>query len=140
MADNVGTGNVGTGDVDTGTASGRAANAHELPSGGRRRRRTFDGARARARVVEVLTAVVRGGGTLVAALLAVHVVLTVGGANPDNGITRFVAAWAEPLALDFNDLFAPADPQLAVLLNYGIASLFWLLVTSMAVRIIRAFG
>nr|WP_263250464.1 hypothetical protein [Saccharopolyspora rosea] len=105
---------------------------------GAHRRRSFDVRRARARVVGTLTAVVRWVGTLFAALLAVHVVLTVGGANPDNGITRFVARWAEPLALGFQDLFTPADPKLAVLVNYGIAALFWLFATSLATRVLRA--
>jgi hypothetical protein len=117
--------------------------AHEgdAPTGSRRRRRaSFDIAKARARVVGLVATVVRWAGTLAAALLAVHVVFTMGGANPDNPITRFVADWAKSLALGFNNLFTPADPALAVLVNYGIAALFWLIITSIAVRIIRVFG
>ncbi|GAA2817463.1 hypothetical protein [Saccharopolyspora taberi] len=110
-------------------------------SGGRRRKHSeFDAARFRARAVGVATTLVRWVGTLAAVLLVVHVVLTVGGANPDNGITRFVAEWADPLALGFSDLFMPQDPQLAVLLNYGIAAVFWLVVTSIAVRVLRLLG
>ncbi|GAA0509893.1 hypothetical protein GCM10011581_42860 [Saccharopolyspora subtropica] len=83
---------------------------------------------------------VRWFGTLCAALLAIHVVLTVGGANPENGITRFVAYWADPLALGFQELFMPEDPKVAVLVNYGIASIFWLVVTSLATRVLRAIA
>jgi hypothetical protein len=115
-----------------------ARGTSHLPHGGRRR--PFDIAAARARTVGVLVTVVRWIGTLVALLLATHVVLTVGGANPDNAITRFVAQWAQPLALGFATLFMPADPQLAVLINYGVAALFWLVVTSLAVRILHALG
>lgn len=118
-----------------------ATGAHdEASSGGRRRRRSFDAAKARARIVGWIATVVRWIGTLAAALLTAHVVLTVGNANPDNGITQFVAEWAEPLALGFSDLFQPADPTVLVLVNYGIAALFWLVATSLAVRIIRAVG
>jgi hypothetical protein len=102
--------------------------------------RRADLRRARARVVGVLITAVRWVGTLFAALLAVHVVLTVGGANPENGITRFVASWADPLALGFQNLFMPDDPKLAVLVNYGLAALFWLIVTSMATKILRAIA
>jgi hypothetical protein len=104
------------------------------------RRRSFNVAAVRARTAGVLTALVRWVGTLAAALLVLHVVFTLGGANPDNGITRFVTNWARPLALGFENLFTPADPRLAVLVNYGIAALFWLIITSVAVRILRAIG
>lgn len=113
----------------------------DLPSGGRRRlRRTHDWAQSRAKAVGAIASVARWIGTLIALVLTVHVVLTVGGANPDNGITRFVADWSQPLALGFADLFTPEDPQLAVLVNFGIAAIFWLILTSIVVRIIRAFG
>lgn len=110
-------------------------------NGGRRRlRKSYDWAKTRARFVGVLSSVVRWAGTLAALVLTVHVVLTVGGANPDNGITRFVADWSQPLALGFANLFTPENPQLAVLVNFGIAAVFWLIITSIVVRIIRAFG
>lgn len=112
----------------------------ERPAG-RRRLRSFDAAKARARVAGVVATVVRWGGTLAAAILAAHVVLTVGNGNPDNGIVRFVADWADPLALGLGNLFLfPADPRLETLVNYGIAAVFWLVITSIAVRIVRAFG
>ncbi|MFB9568472.1 hypothetical protein [Saccharopolyspora hordei] len=102
--------------------------------------RRADVRRAWHRTLGVLITVVRWFGTVCAGLLAVHVVLTVGGANPDNGITQFVASWAERLALGFQDLFTPADPQVAVVVNYGVASLFWLLITSIATKILAALG
>jgi hypothetical protein len=68
------------------------------------------------------------------------VLLTVFGANPDNPITTFVRSWADPLALAFRDLFTPADGKLRVLANYGLAAIFWLIVTSIVVRLIRRLG
>lgn len=100
--------------------------------------RRADLRRGWSRFVDALILVVRWAGLVCASLLAIHVILTIGSANPDNGITRFVASVADPLALGFQDLFTPADPQLAVLLNYGIAALFWLVITSIARRILAA--
>ncbi|MER7011053.1 hypothetical protein ABT324_06450 [Saccharopolyspora sp. NPDC000359] len=111
-----------------------SSGAHE---GGVRR---ADLRRAWHRGLGVLISIVRWFGTAAAALLAVHVVLTIGGANPDNGITQFVAAWAEWLALGFQGLFMPADPELAVLINYGAAALFWLFITSLATRILSSLN
>lgn len=104
----------------------------------RRHRRPVDLARIRARTTGVAENVVRWFGSLAALLMLAHAVLTAGQANPDNGITQFVAAWAQPLALGFADLFAPSDPRSTVAVNYGTAALFWLLATSLAVRIIRS--
>lgn len=120
----------------------------EQPVTGRRRLKTHDTAAmrarvaaARARVVGLISTVVRWAGNLAAVILTAHVVLTVGGANPDNGITRFVAGWADPLALGFQNLFPQPDaPKLDVLVNYGLAAIFWMIVTSLVVKIIRALG
>ncbi|MER6989657.1 hypothetical protein ABT337_23575 [Saccharopolyspora hirsuta] len=102
--------------------------------------RRADVRRAWHRGLGVLISVVRWFGTAAAALLAVHVILTIGNANPDNGITKFVASWAEWLALGFQDLFMPADPKLEVLVNYGVAALFWLVIASLATRVLSALN
>ncbi|HEY8371125.1 MAG TPA: hypothetical protein VIL00_00095 [Pseudonocardiaceae bacterium] len=94
----------------------------------------------RATVVRAAGEVVRWLGNLAAMLLTMHVVLTIAGANPDNGITRFVAHWAEPLALGFRDLFLPSDAELRVLVNYGIAAVFWLVVASLGGKLINRVG
>jgi hypothetical protein len=91
----------------------------------------------RSNVVGVLAGAVRWTGLVFASILVVHVLLTVGGANPDNGITRFFSAAADPLALAFKSLFTPENPQLRVLVNYGLAALFWLAGSSILSRLIR---
>lgn len=91
----------------------------------------------RSNVVGVVASVVRWAGLLFALVLAVHVLLTVGEANPDNGITRFFASAAEPLALAFKSLFTPENDNLRVLVNYGLAALFWLIVSAVLSRLIR---
>jgi hypothetical protein len=74
-----------------------------------------------------------------AAVLVVYVVLTVASANPDNAIVKLTRSWSEHLALSFKDLFTPQDGQLRVLLNYGTAAVFWLLVAGLVNRIGRRF-
>lgn len=94
-------------------------------------------AEVRAAVVGVAASLVRWAGLLFAVVLVVHVLLTVGHANPDNGITVFFADRADPLALAFRTLFTPADAELRVLVNYGLAALFWLVVSGVTARLIR---
>ncbi|MGC7099348.1 hypothetical protein ACPZ19_32135 [Amycolatopsis lurida] len=95
----------------------------------------------RARIGGVLAAVVRWVGLVFALVLAVHVILTVGGANPENGITQFIRSWAEPLSMGFGDLFTNiSDPKAQVLVNYGIAAIFWLIVSSIVAKIFRRLG
>ncbi len=97
-------------------------------------------AEVRASVVGVLAGVVRWVGLAFAVILVVHVLLVVGHANPDNGITTFFANAAEPLALAFKNLFTPENPELRVLVNYGLAALFWLIVSSVLSKLIRRLG
>lgn len=97
-------------------------------------------AEVRANVVGVLAGVVRWVGLAFAVVLVIHVLLTVGGANPDNGITRFFDTVADPLALAFKSLFTPENAELRVLVNYGLAALFWLIVSSVVARLIRRLG
>ncbi|NUT99377.1 MAG: hypothetical protein HOY78_45960 [Saccharothrix sp.] len=94
----------------------------------------------RTRIVSVVAGVVGWVGLLIAVVLVAHVLLTVGGANPSNSITTTVASWAERLALGFRDLFTPEDAKLRVLVNYGIAAVFWLVVRSLVMRLIRRLG
>ncbi|RSM73872.1 hypothetical protein DMH04_40680 [Kibdelosporangium aridum] len=94
----------------------------------------------RAQVVGIVANVVRWVGLLCTLVLVIHILLTVGSANPNNGITSFFASWADPLALGFRDLFTPSDPKAFVLVNYGIAALFWLIASSVLAKIIRRFA
>jgi hypothetical protein len=104
-------------------------------------RTSTDGGRSiRQQTVAVVAGVARLLGTVAAVVLAAHVLLTIGGANPDNSITRFVARCARPLAVGFRDLFTPSDAKLQVLVNYGIAAIAWLIVVSLVVRLIRRLG
>jgi hypothetical protein len=91
----------------------------------------------RATVVGLVAGLVRWTGLIMALILVIHVLLTVGHANPDNGITVFFGDAAEPVALAFRNLFTPENPELRVLVNYGLAALFWLIVSGIAARLLR---
>ena len=103
-------------------------------------RRSGGAATARTRIVGTIAGLVRWSGLLAAVILVVHVLLTVGSANPQNGITTFFADWAQPVALGFKNLFTPGDPKLLVLVNYGLAALFWLIVSAVLTKAIRRLG
>ncbi|ANZ36897.1 hypothetical protein BBK82_13245 [Lentzea guizhouensis] len=94
----------------------------------------------RTRVVGIAAGILSWVGLALAVVLVVHVVLTVGGANPGNPITSTVKAIAEPVALAFRDLFAPADEKLRTIVNFGLAAVFWLAVRAVVLRLVRRLG
>ncbi|WP_329054193.1 hypothetical protein OG738_13925 [Amycolatopsis sp. NBC_01488] len=104
------------------------------------RRAPVDWRQTGGRVASVVASIVRWVGLIFAALLVIHVIFTVGSANPDNGIVSFVKSWADSLALGFSDLFTPSDAKLRVLVNYGIAAIFWLVVSGILAKVIRRVG
>jgi hypothetical protein len=104
------------------------------------RHAAVDWRRTGSKVASVVASIVRWVGLVFAALLVIHVIFMVGSANPDNGIVSFVKSWADSLALGFRDLFTPSDEKLRVLVNYGIAALFWLVVSGILAKVIRRVG
>ncbi|MBV8543066.1 MAG: hypothetical protein JO364_10855 [Pseudonocardiales bacterium] len=93
----------------------------------------------RARIAAALASVIRIVGGLFVLILVAHVVLTLGEANPTNDITRFVAYWADRLQLGFRGLFAPPDTRTRIVVDYGLAAAFWLVVSWVLVRLVRRF-
>jgi hypothetical protein len=104
------------------------------------RRAPVDWRRTGGRAASAVASIVRWVGLVFAALLVIHVIFTVGSANPDNGIVSFVKSWADSLALGFSDLFTPSDEKLRVLVNYGIAAIFWMVVSGILAKVIRRVG
>jgi hypothetical protein len=91
----------------------------------------------RNRVAAVLATLVRIAGGLAVLILVAHVVLTLGDANPANQITMLVATWADRLQIGFRGLFTPADPKTRIVVNYGLAAAFWLVVSWVLVRLLQ---
>ncbi|MGB6163876.1 MAG: hypothetical protein WBF75_15155 [Pseudonocardiaceae bacterium] len=94
----------------------------------------------RTSVAAVLATVIRIVGGLFVLILVAHVALTLGGANPANVISRFMASWADRLQLGFRGLFTPADPKVRIVVDYGLPAVFWLVVSVVLVRLVRRLG
>ncbi|MBC6446944.1 hypothetical protein [Actinokineospora xionganensis] len=103
-------------------------------------RQSRTSAQWRADIVGLVANLVRWAGLLIALVLVVHVILVMGNANPGNGITTFVRQAADVVVLAFKNLFAPEDSKLGVLVNYGLAAIFWLVVTMIVAKLIRRLG
>lgn len=116
----------------TGTAA--AAEGPRRPGRGRAVRRA---AEMRKRVVNMIATAVSILTTLVVAVLAVHIVFAVFEANGSNAIVAGVGEWAERVAWEFKDVFAPRDPKISVLVNYGLAAVVYLIVGRIVVGLIR---
>ncbi|OQO92908.1 hypothetical protein B1813_12350 [Saccharomonospora piscinae] len=110
---------------------------HEPVAARETERRSVDWRRTRGRISDVLAGVVRWVGLVLALVLVLDVLFVVGEANADNGIVVFVSDAASAASIGFEDLFLPDDPKLEVLLNHGIAAIFWLVASSIAVRVVR---
>jgi hypothetical protein len=95
---------------------------------------------SRSGMVGVVAGVVRWIGLVFALVLAIHVLLAMGNANPANGITQFFATTADWFVLAFKNLFTPESAKLRVLVNYGLAALFWLVASAVLSRLIRRLG
>jgi|SRR5438067_9488340 len=102
-----------------------------------KRRAEVDWRRVKDGGFGLLATIVRWVGLVFAVILVLHVIFVIGSANPGNGIVSWIHGWADTLAIGFRDLFEPTDEKLRVLVNYGIAALFWLIVSAIAARLIR---
>lgn len=80
--------------------------------------------------------VITGVGAVFALFEVVYILLILFNANPGNGFFRFIQSVAEPLALFFPGLFNLVNDKLEVILNYGLAAVFWLVVTSFIARLV----
>jgi hypothetical protein len=80
--------------------------------------------------------IVSGIGALFALIIVVYILLNIFGANMANAFSRFIQSMAEPLALFFPGLFPIANTTLNVIVNYGLAALFWIVVTGLIARVV----
>jgi hypothetical protein len=92
------------------------------------------------RGIGALAGVLRIVGMAIVAVLVVHIVLTLLSANPDVWLVALVRDLAGAFDLGLADLFRPAEPKLAVALNFGTAALIWFVITSVVVRLVRRLG
>ncbi|HEY4022767.1 MAG TPA: hypothetical protein VGM75_29010 [Pseudonocardiaceae bacterium] len=93
-------------------------------------RRTLAGRYSIARVIT-------GIGALFALIEVVYILMLIFGANQANAFFTFIRSIAEPLALFFPGLFNPGNYDVSVILNYGLAAVFWLVITGIVARFVR---
>ncbi|MGW4214940.1 hypothetical protein ACWEIJ_43675 [Lentzea sp. NPDC004789] len=83
--------------------------------------------------------VISGIGVVFALIEILYILMIVLGANQANAFFKFVQSLAEPLALFFPGLFATGNYNVDVLLNYGLAAVFWLVVTGILARAVSRY-
>ncbi|MGW5050659.1 hypothetical protein [Actinokineospora sp. NPDC004072] len=81
--------------------------------------------------------IITGIGALFALIEVVYILLVILGANSSNAFVQFMASIAKPLALFFPGLFPIDNDKLNILVNYGLAAVFWLVVTGLIARLVR---
>jgi len=77
---------------------------------------------------------------VIAVILVAHILFALLGANPNNPLVVFVAQWADALAIFFRGLFATGSDALNVILNYGLAAVFWVVVGVIAAWLLSGLG
>lgn len=118
----------------------RTNHRHAAPASAPAKTRRSAGAqtaRALRRLLKLIATLVRLIGVVAAVILVVYVIFIAGHANPANYLTAFVSGWAHQLNLGLDTLFTPKDALLAVVVDYGIAAILWLVVTGLVARILR---
>ncbi|WP_045312792.1 hypothetical protein [Lentzea aerocolonigenes] len=83
--------------------------------------------------------VISGIGVVFALIEILYILMIVLGANQANAFFKFVQSLAEPLALFFPGLFHTGNFNVDVLLNYGLAAVFWLVVTGILARAVSRY-
>lgn len=77
----------------------------------------------------------QGLGFLLAVILVAHTVFVLFEFQPEGQLAQSVARAAEPLALFFPGLVDAPGPEAQVLLDYGLAALFWMLAGGLLGRV-----
>lgn len=83
--------------------------------------------------------VISGIGAVFAFIEILFILMVVLGANTANAFFVFIQSLAEPLALFFPGLFQTGNFKLDVFLNYGLAAVFWLVVTGILARVVSRY-
>jgi len=79
-------------------------------------------------------------GSVLALILATHVVFVLAAANAGNPAVQWIGRAADVIALWFANLINTGNPDFSVVVNYGLAATFWLFVTGLVARLLRSVG
>ncbi|WP_158852788.1 hypothetical protein [Saccharothrix deserti] len=80
--------------------------------------------------------VIRGVGAVFALIEVLYILMILFGANPANAFFLFVQQLAVPLALFFPGLFQLGNANLDLIVNYGLAAVFWIVVANLLARLV----
>jgi len=94
----------------------------------------------RIRTVRIVCAVINFICGLFAVVLALHIVLVLANANPQNGFAQLIDGWSAAISLGLRGLFTPGSAKLATFLNDGLAAVVWLLIAGVLTYLIRQFA
>lgn len=92
---------------------------------------------SRHRAISVVCSIITFLCGLFAVVLVVKIILTLANANPSNGFASFVDDFSSAVSLGFDGLFNPGSEKMAVVLNYGMAAIVWLLIGAGLTYLIR---
>jgi hypothetical protein len=95
--------------------------------------RVDGGRRTAASVVHLI-------GTVLALILVAHILFVVFHARPDNPLANWAAHSSDVIGLWFTHLFQTGDHVFTVAVDYGLAAVFWLVVTGVIATILRNVG
>ena len=95
---------------------------------------------ATRRAVGAVATVLRVIGLVIVAILVIHILLTLFDANPGNAFATFIRDGANMFSLGLTDLFRLANAKATVAVNYGLAAVLWLVITSIVVGLVRRVG
>jgi hypothetical protein len=107
---------------------------------GREQRTPVDVGELVWKVASVLASVVRVVAYVLAVVLVAYIVLTIVGVNTANGVARVIGSVGNTAVGPFRDLFLLSDPLFTVIVDYGLAAVFWILVAEFGSRFIRWLG
>lgn len=81
--------------------------------------------------------IVTGIGVALALILVLQIVFRLADTNPQNGLVRFINGLANALAMFFRNLFVIDSSVWQVIIDYGMAAVFWLVVAGIVARLVR---
>ncbi|UGT42959.1 hypothetical protein LTV02_06070 [Nocardia yamanashiensis] len=75
-------------------------------------------------------------GAVFALTEGLYIVMLVLDVDQTNRAFTFIKSFAEPLAVFFPNMFHTGNGDLDIVVNYGLAAIFWLLVTGFIARVV----
>jgi hypothetical protein len=94
----------------------------------------------RIRAVRTVNALIHLVCAVFALVLALHIVLVLGGANSANGFAHLISEWSAGVSLGLRNLFTPDSAGLRTFLNDGLAAVIWLVIGAILTDVITRIG